>query len=351
MIQQDFNLSNYNTFRLFCIARFGCSVSSIAMLAEVCRFSLEKSLPFRPLGQGSNVILPEQLDAVVALIQLSGCEVIDNRALVVDMGSVREEEIVLKVAAGCNWHNLVIWTVSQGYYGLENLALIPGTVGAAPVQNIGAYGVELSDYCCAVEILEIASGQIKTMMADECEFGYRNSAFKKHLKGQVIITALYLKLSRVFAPNLEYKPLLCVVKEWEKSQDQAITAPKLSELVIQIRRSKLPDPSEIGNVGSFFKNPIVSAVFAEKLQHRYPKLPTFKLKSGDVKLAAAWLIEQSGLKGYSFHSVAVSKKQALVFVNTGEATQQTVLNLADKVKYEVLERFNVKLSIEPEIIS
>jgi len=289
-----------------------------------------------PLGEGSNVVLAGDLDALVLRVNTRGIIVLDEDA----------QRVLLRVAAGEPWHRFVDWTLARGYSGLENLALIPGTVGAAPVQNIGAYGVELAGCLRSVHALSIADGAAVCLAAAECAFGYRDSVFKGRLKDRLVITAVDLELSRIPRLHTGYPALAQALA----GRDSASLTPRdVFDAVVAIRRSRLPDPAREPNAGSFFKNPVVDAARAAALARDHPALPAYPQPEGGVKLAAAWLIEQCGWRGYRADGVGVHLGHALVLVNYGSDSGRELLQLAGEIAASVQARFGVALEIEPRV--
>ncbi len=285
------------------------------------------------IGGGSNLLLIGDIPKVFLQADFQSVDYYEDG-----------DDVLVKAGAGVNWHQLVMETLEQGYYGLENLSLIPGNVGAAPIQNIGAYGVELKDIFVELEAIELATGDKITFGLQECDFAYRYSIFKGPFKGQYMITSVTLKLSKQPNLMLDYGPIR---KELSHLSDEEITAKDVSNAIIKIRSSKLPDPNELGNAGSFFKNPIVSAEDYQALKETFPELVAFEIGDGRYKVAAGWMIDQAGLKGYRLGDAGVHKKQALVLVNYGDATGDDILNLARYVAKTVFEKFGVM--IEPEV--
>ncbi|GAA4652415.1 UDP-N-acetylmuramate dehydrogenase [Kistimonas scapharcae] len=337
-IEEYVNLKALNTLGLESVARYFVRVESLVVLREALAFARERNLPVIPLGEGSNVVLSECLDALVLLIRLKGRVVVESQ----------NDSVLLKVGAGEHWHSLVCWSLEQGFYGLENLALIPGCVGAAPVQNIGAYGVELKDRFVSLEAIDRQTGEIMTLSAEDCAFGYRDSVFKSRLLDQVVITSVTLRLSKTLMPELDYGALRekAEVLACERGQP---TGMDICHAVCDIRREKLPDPKVIGNAGSFFKNPVVSDEHKAALKEKFAELPAYQVSDG-WKLAAGWLIEQCGFKGcVKTDGAGVYEKQALVLVNHGNACGKAILKLAGEIQATVKERFSVNLEIEPRI--
>lgn len=317
-------------------------------LPEIFDFALSQQLPVFPLGGGSNVIFQGDLKAVV----------LQQQAQVLSWPEIEPDELILSVPAGYSWQQLVLDTTSKGYFGLENLALIPGQAGAAPIQNIGAYGVELADSLQAVEGYWLPSSRqnkparFDVIDAKDCALGYRDSRFKHDWKGRFIITALQLQLSKQAEPRLGYADLKARLAT-KQQQPEATNLPLpqlIAQVVTELRRSKLPDPAKLANVGSFFKNPVISKQQADELLTLYPTMPHYPAANGS-KLAAAWLIDQCGFKGAKRGSVGVHKQQALVLVHTGGGTAQDLLALAEEITSAVKNRFNVQLEREPELVN
>lgn len=319
------------------IARYFVRIESVESLREALAFARVHELPVIALGEGSNVILSDTLDALVLLNRIKGREILKGQG----------DTVLLKVGAGESWHSLVCWTLEQGFYGLENLALIPGYAGVAPVQNIGAYGVELKDIFVSLKAVDRQTGEMMAMSAAECEFGYRNSVFKHRLKDQVVITSIVVQLNRTLMPNLDYGALKDRVR-LISSDALAPSGMDICEAVCAIRREKLPDSEVLGNVGSFFKNPVISEVDKVRLKTAFADIPVYQVAEG-WKLAAGWLIEYCGFKGYSRGDAGVYDRQALVLVNHGHACKKDILALAEEIQTTVSERFSVSLEIEPII--
>ncbi len=288
------------------------------------------------LGGGSNMLLTSDIEKLVVHLNLKGIIVNDTKS----------DVVFVTAEAGENWHNFVTWCISQNYGGLENLSLIPGNVGTSPIQNIGAYGVEIKDTFHQLEALEIATGKIAVFTNKDCEFGYRNSVFKNKYKGKFIITNVTFKLTKKnHNINISYGAIKDYLQNIKKP-----TLKNISEAVISIRQSKLPDPKEIGNSGSFFKNPVVALNDFQILKTSYPKIPHYVVSENEIKIPAGWLIEQCGFKGKRFGETGVHKKQALVLVNYGNATGKEIYELAKKIQQTVLNKFAVSLEIEVNVI-
>lgn len=331
-ILENISLAAYNTFGLPARARYFAQAATLNELAELLAFARQRSLAVIPLGAGSNVILSGHLDGLVIHLKLCGRSVLDTGA----------DSVRVVASAGENWHAFVRWSLSVGAFGLENLSLIPGTVGAAPIQNIGAYGVELKDRFYALEAMAVDSGQRLMFGREDCAFGYRDSAFKNHLKDRYIITSVQFELDRVFQPRLDYGALA------DRLQAGAC-ASQVSDTICAIRREKLPDPQALGNAGSFFKNPQVDSATLHRLKQTYPDMVAFAVGDGQWKLAAGWLIEKAGLKGFRQGAVGTYAKQALVLVNHGGASGDEVLRFATLIQDRVRARFGVILEREPRI--
>ncbi len=324
-----------NTLALSASARAVLSVNEDDGIATALELADRISLPLLPLGAGSNVVLPRQLDAIVLYAANQGVQVLSTRGDVVH----------LRVGAGHDWHALVCWTLARGFYGLENLALIPGNVGAAPVQNIGAYGRELNEFVEAVHGFHLESGRQQTLSREECAFAYRNSVFKAELSDRFIITSVDFRLSLHATPVTHYPALAERLASGKYPDNPA----GVCTAVIDLRRERLPDPQLNPNVGSFFKNPLVDAREAERLQADDPAMPIHPQPDGRAKLSAAWLIDNCDLRGHRLGPAVVSQRHALVIENLGGAGQADVLALAAEVRHQVAERFGVRLEVEPRV--
>ena len=327
----DHDLSRANTLGLPCIAERFAAPTSVPALRERLHYAARQGLPVTVLGGGSNLILPERLPGLVLQPAL------DDWWL-----EERSDRVLVHAGAGVNWHALVMALAAGGLWGIENLALIPGHCGAAPIQNIGAYGVELCDVLEAVHLIHMDDARERVLTPGECGFGYRDSIFKHELAGRVVITRLVLRLSRTPRPRLEYGDLANRV-------GVAPTALQVAEAVCQVRHEKLPDPAQLGNAGSFFKNPLVSREVADRLLSDYPELPYFTQPDGRIKLAAGWLIERCGLKGWRRGHFGVHDRQALVLVHFGGGSASELLEFAAAVAGQVAERFGVELEREPRL--
>lgn len=290
------------------------------------------------LSGGSNILLARDLDELVLHIAISGISVEEET----------DDHVVVRAMAGENWHEFVMWSLERDFGGLENLSLIPGCVGTSPIQNIGAYGVELSDVFVSCEAMNIETQELVEFSKEECRFGYRDSIFKNEVKGQYIITSVALKLTkknhRLFT---QYGAIENELQEFGVVQP---TIQDVSNAVIKIRQSKLPNPKEIGNSGSFFKNPVLTKKRFESFQKEFPQTPFYELEDGRFKIPAAWLVEQIGFKGERYGDAGVHERQALVLVNYGSATGIEIIELSEKIKSKVKEIFSVALETEVNII-
>ncbi|GIU26976.1 UDP-N-acetylmuramate dehydrogenase [Shewanella sp. MBTL60-007] len=327
-----YSLKPHNTFALARSCRELVHATKNEQLIEVSCRLYQTHEPMLILGGGSNVIFCDDFAGTVVLVETKGIEV-----------SADAENHYLSVAAGENWHDLVCFCLDNGFSGLENLALIPGTVGAAPIQNIGAYGVEMNDFCDWVEYVELESGKKIRLSADECEFGYRDSIFKRQLLEKALITHVGFKLPKQWFPKLEYGPLKAL-------NVSGVTPQQVFDCICETRQSKLPDPKVLGNAGSFFKNPVVDSAQFDALTEIYPNIVGYPHGSGKTKVAAGWLIDNAGLKGFKIGGAAVHDKQALVLVNTGGATSEDILILAESIVEKIEQQFGIRLEAEPRMI-
>ena len=335
LTQKNISLKPFNTFGIDVIAKEFVAVASIEELVKVLDTNPTDILV---LGGGSNMLLTKAVEALVLHVNLKGITEI----------SKSENSVRIQVAAGENWHELVCWCLDKNYGGLENLSLIPGNVGTAPIQNIGAYGVELKDSFISCEALNIHTKTLKTFTKDECDFGYRNSIFKQALKGQYIITSVVFELS---SKNHHLKTNYGAIEtELDRYGIDQPTIQDVSKAVISIRNSKLPDPKVIGNSGSFFKNPIISLTKFEELQTQFPQMPSYKVSEDAIKIPAGWLIETSGFKGKTFTNYGVHSKQALVLVNHGGANGTDILNLSIQIQNAIKFIFDIDLETEVNIL-
>ncbi|MGF1708942.1 UDP-N-acetylmuramate dehydrogenase [Enterovibrio baiacu] len=323
------SLKPFHTFGLDVHAKEIIDAQSPEDFLAIWRDDRYKTLPKLIVGEGSNLLFCSDFKGLVVLNRLKGISV-----------SETDTHWHLHVAGGENWHELVRWTVEHNMPGLENLALIPGLVGSAPIQNIGAYGVELNDRCEYVDVLHLDSGDILRLSAKECAFGYRDSVFKQSLKHGHVIVAVGLQLEKAWEPVLGYGALS------DLAAQPPVSAQAIFDKVCEIRSAKLPDPYVLGNAGSFFKNPVVAASLGNKIKAKYPEMPAYPAGDHQMKLAAGWLIEKAGLKGHKLGGAAVHEKQALVLINTGDASAQDVVQLAKHVVDTVYQSFGVELEHE-----
>ncbi|MGV3460938.1 MAG: UDP-N-acetylmuramate dehydrogenase [Flavobacterium sp.] len=335
-ILKNHPLKQHNTFGLSAFAKEFVAVHSVAELAEVLRENTGKELFI--LGGGSNMLLTKDIEALVIHVDIKGKTIIDNGNGTADVTAM----------AGENWHEFVLYCIDKNLGGLENLSLIPGNVGTTPIQNIGAYGTEIKDTFVSCEAMEITTQQLRTFTKEECEFAYRESIFKGELKGRYIITSVTFRLTtESHKINTSYGD---IAAELTKHDIVIPTIKDVSNAVTAIRRSKLPDPKELGNSGSFFKNPIITIEEFEKAYIHHPQMPHYTLSDTEVKVPAGWLIEQAGFKGSRFGDAGVHAKQALVLVNYGNATGQELVELSRKIQATVREKFGISIEAEVNII-
>ena len=334
-IQQNISLKNYNTFGISVNAKRFISVTSVYELQQLLK--VEKDIFL--ISGGSNMLLTKDIEKLVVHIDFKGIS-IDNED---------ENFAYLTVNAGENWHEFVLWCIENNYGGIENLSLIPGNVGTCPIQNIGAYGVEVKDVITKVEGLEIETGKLVSFSNETCNFGYRNSIFKNSHKGKVILTSVAFKLTKKnHNLNTSYG---AIETELASKNITNASLKDVSSAVIAIRKSKLPDPKEIGNSGSFFKNPVISKDQFLELQKENPNIPNYPVSDTEIKVPAGWLVEQSGFKGKRFGDAGIHEKQALVLVNYGNASGKEIYLLAQKIQEKVFKNFGISLEIEVNIIT
>lgn len=332
-VQHNISLKKYNTFGIDVTASNFVEATSVFGLKRILDLPLKN---YFLIGGGSNMLLTKNItNALVIHINISGKEIIKEN----------EDFIWITAQAGENWHNFVIWCVQRNFGGLENMSLIPGNVGTAPIQNIGAYGKELKDNFVSCTALEIATQKLKTFTKEDCKFDYRNSVFKNELKGQFIITSVTFKLTK----QNHHISISYGVIEAELANKKILkpNIKQVSNAIIAIRKSKLPDPEKLGNSGSFFKNPIISKKEFDVFIKKFPEAPSYIVSDTEIKIPAGWLVDQAGFKGKRFGNAGVHKKQALVLVNYGNATGQEIWDLAMKIKSTVLTQFNIE--INPEV--
>ena len=334
IIQKNISLKPYNTFGIDVKAKAFVQVNSIEELKTIT--TTHES--YFVLSGGSNLLLTKDLDQLVIHLNLKGIEIIEES----------NDTVQVKVQAGENWHGFVCWCLERNFGGIENLSLIPGNVGTAPIQNIGAYGVELKDVMLSLEALELETNTLKVFDNASCEFGYRDSIFKRWAKGQFIITSVNFALSKgKHNLNTSYG---AIQSELENKGITSPTITDVSEAVIRIRQQKLPDPKELGNSGSFFKNPVISVHNFRQLQHRFPEIPHYRVSDSEIKVPAGWLVEQCGFKGQRWGDAGVHKNQALVLVNYGQASGKELFELSKKIQDSVKESFQIDLEAEVNII-
>lgn len=335
-IQQNISLKTYNTFGIDVKAKYFSSVASVEDLIALYRSNdhPEKFI----LGGGSNMLLTNDIEALVIHLNLKGKRII----------SQDEEFVLVESMAGENWHEFVLWTIEQDFGGLENLSLIPGNVGTSPIQNIGAYGVELKDSFHSCQALNLETLELETFYNSDCNFGYRNSIFKQNAKGKYIIVSVVFKLTSTnHKLNTSYG---AIASELDSMGVGTPSITSISKAVIAIRQRKLPDPKEIGNSGSFFKNPIISMDQYQALKTNFPDMPHYPVSDTNVKVPAGWLIEHAGLKGKTFNNYGVHKNQALVLVNYGGANGSDIHNLSILIQKTIKRIFNISLEAEVNII-
>ncbi len=335
-VLQNISLKSYNTFGIDVKAKYFLEINSKEELSLA--LNSKQSAKKFILGGGSNMLLTQNIDALVIHINNKGIEV------------VKEDDnyVYVKVEAGENWHEFVLWCIENDFGGVENLSLIPGNVGTSPIQNIGAYGIELKDVFVACEAMNVTNHAIQTFKNEECRFGYRNSIFKSEVKGQYIILNVTFKLTKGnHKLNTSYG---AIQEELLANNIQEPTINDVSNAVIRIRQSKLPDPKEIGNSGSFFKNPVISMEHFNKLKSIFPEMPSYSVSDKEMKIPAGWLIEKAGLKGKRFGECGVHKNQALVLVNYGSAQGKDILNLSKLIQKTILRLFEIDLEAEVNIL-
>jgi UDP-N-acetylmuramate dehydrogenase len=334
-IQENISLKPYNTLGVDARARYFLAVTATDSLAAIG--GTHNDRPLLVLGVGSNILFTRDFEGIVLKNDLKGCAVLEQA----------DDDVRVRAGGGEDWHAFVQWCLQHGYYGLENLSLIPGTVGAAPVQNIGAYGVEVADHIETVEAIDLQSGEPCRFEAGACEFAYRNSIFKNRCRNRFFITAVTFRLHKKAQLVTSYADVRRALAD---RRETVVTPQELSDTICEIRRRKLPDPEEIANAGSFFKNPIISRLRYRELADRYPELPSYPVDDQRVKIAAGWMIETCGWKGRRMGPCGIYPKQALVLVNYGGATGRDILDLAEAVQVSVEDVFNIRLQPEPLIL-
>lgn len=332
-VQAQVSLKPFNSFGIDVRARLFAEARNDADVREALAYAAGQQLPLLVIGGGSNLLLTQDIDALVLRMASQGIRVLHDDGV----------HVVVEAEAGEAWHPFVLWTLAQGFSGLENLSLIPGTVGAAPMQNIGAYGVEIKDVFSGLTALDRQTGELRDFSLAECDFAYRDSLFK-HEVGRWLILRVRFVLSRAVHLKLEYGPVQQRLTEQGITQ---ATPSDVSRAICSIRSEKLPDPAVLGNAGSFFKNPLVSQALAAELQLQYPDLVAYPQADGQMKLAAGWLIDKAGWKGFRDGDAGVHRLQALVLVNYGAATGQEIAGLALRIQQDIEKRFKVVLEMEP----
>lgn len=334
-VLDDISLKSYNTFGIDVSARKFVEVTTVEELREVLKNLYASELFI--LGGGSNMLLTRDVEETVIHIHLQGKEIVEET----------DKEVVVKAMAGENWHQFVLYCIDRDFGGIENLSLIPGNVGTTPIQNIGAYGVEIKDTFESCTTLDVQTLQIKTFSKEECKFGYRDSIFKNEAKGKYIILSVSFRLSKKdHKLNTSYGSIDTLL---EKKGIHTPGIKNVSDAVIEIRQTKLPDPAVLGNSGSFFKNPVVKMGKLNALQKLYPEMPFFILDDENVKIPAGWLIDRAGLKGYREGDAGVHEKQALVLVNYGNATGQEILSLSNMIREKIYDLFQIEITPEVNI--
>ncbi len=335
-IQHNISLKPYNTFNIDQIASSFIRFEELQDVINFVKSGELKSVKYYILGGGSNILLTQDFDGLILHPDIKG----------IDIVSEDEKNILVKIGAGEVWEDFVEYTVDKEWYGIENLALIPGRVGAAPIQNIGAYGIELKDVFYELEAINLKTGELEIFDLDRCDFAYRSSFFKKK-PGKYLICSVSLKLSKLKSLNLTYKVLSDYIANLKVDE---ITQRMVFEAVVAIRNSKLPKPEVLGNAGSFFKNPLVTNTKLESLKIRYPEIKAFEVDDKKSKLAAGWLIEKTGMKGYREKDAGVHDKQSLVLVNHGCATGKEIFELSEKIRTTVFNLFDVRLEREVNVL-
>jgi UDP-N-acetylmuramate dehydrogenase len=335
MVSENISLLPFNTFGIDVKAARFARFKSIEELSTLLTYNPKQNLLI--LGGGSNLLLTKDFDGLVLKNEIEG----------INLVSENEDSVIIEAGAGVVWHQFVLHCIENNWGGVENLSLIPGSVGASPMQNIGAYGVEIKDVFHSLEAFEIKTGTTCTFDATSCKFGYRESVFKNIYKNQYIISKVSFKLTKKHTLNTSYGS---IEEELQKANITHPTIKDVSNAVIAIRQSKLPDPKVLGNAGSFFKNPVISNALYETLKLEFPTIPGYTVSEAETKVPAGWLIEQSGWKGKSFETHGVHSKQALVLVNLGKATGSEIYSLSEKIISDIKERFQITLEREVNIL-
>lgn len=335
-IQNNISLKSFNTFGIDVAAKHFVSVSSLSEL--ISALQLDQYQNKFILGGGSNILLTKPINALVIHINLKGITIL----------SEKNNTVLIEAQAGENWHEFVLWTLEHNFGGLENMSLIPGNVGTAPIQNIGAYGVELKDRFVSCQALNLETLELETITKDACNFGYRNSIFKQHSKGKYVIISVVFELTTTqHTLQTNYG---AITSQLTAMNVITPTIQTISQAVIAIRESKLPNPKEIGNSGSFFKNPIIPVTEFKELQQNFPNIPSYAVSATEVKIPAGWLIETAGFKGKTFNNYGVHKNQALVLVNYGGANGKDILALSQLIQKTIYRIFNISIEAEVNIL-
>lgn len=335
-IQNNVSLKPYNTFGIEVMASRFANIQSVEALQEVLKSSTGQLLFI--LGGGSNMLLTKDIEALVLHINLKGIQV----------EAETQDTVIVEAQAGENWHDFVLWCLDRNYGGVENLSLIPGNIGTAPIQNIGAYGVELKDVFVSCKAIHVETQAEKVFTKSDCQFAYRESVFKQQLKGKYIITSVSLQLTK--HRHKLHTSYGAITNQLASMGIKKPTIQDVSNAVIHIRQSKLPDPKEIGNSGSFFKNPVISKTDFLELQGQFPDVPHYVVSDTEIKVPAGWLIETAGFKGKRFNNYGVHNKQALVLVNYGNASGKAIFELAKLIQKTIYRLFNIKIETEVNIV-
>lgn len=335
-IIENFSLKKHNTFGIEATAKQFVSVHSVEELKQILQENTSQKKFI--LGGGSNMLLTQNIDALVIHVDLKGKKIVEQN----------DDFVLVEAQAGENWHEFVLWAINQDFGGLENMSLIPGNVGTTPIQNIGAYGTEIKDTFFSCEAINIQTFETKKFTKEECKFGYRESIFKNEAKDQFIITSVVFKLTKQkHKINISYGD---IAAELTKKEIVVPTLIDVSNAIIAIRQSKLPDPKELGNSGSFFKNPIITKSDFERIHILHPEMPSYSVSETEVKVPAGWLIEKAGFKGKRFGDAGIHKNQALVLVNYGNANGQEILNVSKDIQKTVKALFDIEIEAEVNVI-
>ncbi|MGB0806634.1 MAG: UDP-N-acetylmuramate dehydrogenase [Salibacteraceae bacterium] len=336
-LQKNISLQPYNTFGIDVNTDLFMEWNSVQDVQDYTQDKDLKSHSRLILGGGSNMLLTKDFNGLAIRNNILGREILSDT----------DKEVILKIGGGEVWHEIVLWTIDKGWNGMENMSLIPGSMGAAPIQNIGAYGKELKDIFVSLEAVNLENGELESFDLEACQFGYRNSVFKNELKGNYVIVSVTIRLTKVGEFNTSYGS---IGQELEKAGVKNVTAKAISDAVITIRQSKLPDPAKLGNSGSFFKNPIISEALYEEVKYEYPALPGYPSGEGLIKVPAGWLIDQAGWKGKRVENCGVHTKQALVLVNYGGASGQEIFQLSERIIADVIQKYGIELEREVNVL-